>query len=85
MKKFIPTAFVVAASLFVFIGSAVFAQNQRVVTNFGNRESGSEEIFVGDFTGDGRADIAIHDRQTGDWFVGRSTGSAFVVEQWATK
>ncbi len=85
MKKFIPTAFLVAASLVAFIGSAVFAQNQRVVTNFGNHGSGVEEVFVGDFTGDGRADIAIHDRQTGDWFVGRSTGTSFVVTQWATK
>ena len=29
-------------------------------------------VFVGDFTGDGKADVAIHDRRTGDWFVGKT-------------
>jgi phenylpyruvate tautomerase PptA (4-oxalocrotonate tautomerase family) len=52
-------------------------------SNFGNRGRGRERIYVGDFTGDGRTDVAIHDHATGQWFVGRSTGSAFVVELWA--
>jgi hypothetical protein len=53
-------------------------------TGFGNRGPAVEEVFVADFTGDGRADVAIHDRQTGNWFVGRSTGSALAIEPWAT-
>jgi hypothetical protein len=51
---------------------------------FGNRGAPREEAFVGDFTGDGRADAAIHDRVTGDWFVGRSTGASFAVEAWVS-
>ncbi len=53
------------------------------VSRFGTLGSAVEEVFVGDFTGDGKADVAIHNRQTGDWFIGRSTGTAFTVEQWA--
>ena len=34
---------------------------------------------------DGLDDVAVHDRETGNWFVGRSTGSAFVVESWVTR
>ncbi len=48
-------------------GSALVVQ--QFVTNFGNRGSGVEEVFVGDFNGDGKADVAIHNQQTGDWFV----------------
>lgn len=51
---------------------------------FGNRGPSREEAFVGDFTGAGHADAAIPDRMTGDWFVGRSTGSSFAVESWVT-
>ncbi len=54
------------------------------VQSFGNRGTSVEEVFVGDFTGDGKADVAIHDMQTGNWFVGRSTGSSFAIEQWAS-
>jgi hypothetical protein len=53
------------------------------VSRFGTLGPAVEEIFVGDFTGDGKADVAIHDRRTGDWFIGRSTGAAFAVEPWA--
>jgi subtilisin family serine protease len=56
---------------------------QEWATHFGDRR-GTERTYVADFTGDGRADIAIHDRQTGAWYVGRSSGAAFVVEPWAT-
>jgi uncharacterized protein GlcG (DUF336 family) len=52
--------------------------------SFGNRGASTEEIFVADFTGDGLADAAVHNLQTGEWFVGRSTGSAFAVELWAS-
>jgi phenylpyruvate tautomerase PptA (4-oxalocrotonate tautomerase family) len=54
------------------------------LTSFGNRGRGRESVFVGDFTGDGRSDLVIHDRPTGSWFVARSTGTAFTVETWAT-
>jgi glucose/arabinose dehydrogenase/phenylpyruvate tautomerase PptA (4-oxalocrotonate tautomerase family) len=50
---------------------------------FGNRGNVVEEVLVGDFTGDGKADVAIHDKQTGDWFVGVSTGTGFRIEHWA--
>jgi hypothetical protein len=52
-------------------------------TNFGNRGAEREAVLVGDFDGDGRADVVLHDRLTGDWFVGRSTGSGFAVSRWA--
>jgi hypothetical protein len=52
-------------------------------TGFGNRGATAEEVRVADFTGDGKTDVAIHDRLTGDWFVGRSTGSTFLIESWA--
>lgn len=42
-------------------------------TNFGNRGRAVEEVFVGDFSGDGKADVAIHNQGTGDWFTGRFT------------
>jgi hypothetical protein len=53
-------------------------------TGFGNRGPNTEEVFVADFTGDGRADVAVHDLASGDWFVGRSTGAGFAVERWIT-
>jgi hypothetical protein len=57
---------------------------ERWASGFGNRGTGLEEIFVGDFTGDGRADVVVHDVQRGDWYVGRSTGVGLVIERWAT-
>jgi subtilisin family serine protease len=56
----------------------------RWATGFGNRGPELEDVFVADFTGDGRADVAVHDRPTGQWWIGRSTGSGLVVERWAT-
>lgn len=56
----------------------------RWLTGFGNRGTGRESVFVGDFTGDGRTDVAIHDRQTGAWWIGRSTGTSFALEPWAS-
>jgi hypothetical protein len=43
-----------------------------------------EETFVADFTGDGKADSAIHDRRSGDWWVGVSGGKGLVWHQWAS-
>lgn len=57
---------------------------QAWATRFGNRGD-TERTYVADFTGDERADVAIHDGQTGAWYVGRSNGAAFVVESWATR
>jgi phenylpyruvate tautomerase PptA (4-oxalocrotonate tautomerase family) len=54
-------------------------------SGFGNRGDAVEEVFVGDFTGDGKADVAIHDKQTGDWYVGGSTGANFLVGLWVTR
>jgi hypothetical protein len=51
---------------------------------FGNRGA-VEDVFVADFTGDGKADVAIHDSRTGEWFVGRSTGSSLLVEAWVSR
>ncbi len=70
-----------------FVGASTgtnFAVTQWV-RGFGTRGRTVEEVFVADFTGDGRADVAIHDRQSGEWFVGRSTGSSFTIERWATR
>ena len=67
----------------IAIGDPGVNGNRMKVSNLGNRGAAVEEVFVGDFTGDGRADVAIHDRQTGDWFIGRSTGSVFTIEAWA--
>ncbi len=53
-------------------------------SHFGTRPD-VEDVFVGDFTGDGRADVAIHDRVSGDWWVGRSTGAGFAIEPWASQ
>jgi uncharacterized protein YkwD len=39
-------------------------------------------IITGDFTGNGKTDIGAQDAQTGAWFVGVSTGSAFVTQMW---
>jgi hypothetical protein len=39
---------------------------------------------VGDFNGDGKADIIGRYRQTGQWWVAQSTGSLFVNSLWAT-
>ncbi len=58
---------------------------ERWVANFGNRGADVEEVLVGDFTGDGKADVAIHDKRTGDWYVGVSTGNAFRVEGWVAR
>jgi SpoIID/LytB domain protein len=38
--------------------------------------------FEGDFTGDGRTDVASYNPVTGDWVVGVSTGSGFTQSAW---
>jgi SpoIID/LytB domain protein len=40
------------------------------------------EWLEGDFTGDGKTDLALLDVSSGTWRVARSTGSAFVLEFW---
>ncbi len=42
------------------------------------------DVHVGDFTGDGKADIVGRWLQGGQWYVGTSTGSAFNTSLWAT-
>ncbi|HEV8119422.1 MAG TPA: VCBS repeat-containing protein, partial [Candidatus Polarisedimenticolia bacterium] len=39
---------------------------------------------AGDFTGDGRSDIAQFDSSTGQWWVRVSAGSSFTSSVWAT-
>jgi myo-inositol-hexaphosphate 3-phosphohydrolase len=53
-------------------------------STFGNRGEAVEDVFVGDFTGDGKADVAIHDKQTGNWYLGISTGAGLRIEAWAS-
>src|SRR4051794_25156021 len=38
---------------------------------------GSEDQFVGDVTGDGKADAVVWERDNGCWYVAESTGSIF--------
>lgn len=38
--------------------------------------------LVGDFTGDGRDDIAGYDSSTGRWFVGVSDGDGYAISRW---
>lgn len=40
------------------------------------------DAFVGDFTGDGLADVAVRLATDGQWMVIRSTGTAGVTENW---
>ncbi|MDY0171020.1 MAG: FG-GAP-like repeat-containing protein, partial [Thermoguttaceae bacterium] len=40
------------------------------------------DIMVGDFTGDGKADIVGRAVNSGDWWVARSTGSSFTNQKW---
>jgi len=42
------------------------------------------DVKVGDFTGDGRDDIAGRVLQTGQWWVAESTGSSFTNSLWTT-
>jgi hypothetical protein len=42
------------------------------------------DVQTGDFNGDGKKDIIGRDLQTGNWWVGISTGSSFVTSLWAT-
>jgi hypothetical protein len=42
------------------------------------------DVRLADFNGDGRSDIAGRDLNTGQWFVGVSTGSTFTTSLWAT-
>jgi hypothetical protein len=49
------------------------------------RGAAVERTRVADFTGDGRADVAVHDRRSGHWWVGRSTGSGLAIEPWAVR
>jgi hypothetical protein len=42
------------------------------------------DVQVGDFNGDGKADITGRALQTGDWWTGLSSGSAFITTKWAT-
>lgn len=53
-------------------------------SGFGTGSAEREQVFVVDVTGDGRADVVIHNRASGGWWVGRSTGSSFAIEQWAS-
>jgi len=40
------------------------------------------DFHVADFTGDGRADVLARAESNGDWWLGRSTGSSFVMSNW---
>ena len=40
------------------------------------------DFHVADFTGDGRADVLARADSNGDWWLGRSTGSTFVMSNW---
>jgi hypothetical protein len=40
------------------------------------------DVQLGDFNGDGQADLAGRALQTGQWFVGLSTGIALTTSQW---
>ncbi len=42
------------------------------------------DVHTGDFNGDGKTDIAARDLQTGQWFVGISTGSTYSFSVWGT-
>jgi hypothetical protein len=42
------------------------------------------DFVTGDFTGDGRTDIAARDLNTGNWWVGVSNGSSFTTTLWTT-
>jgi hypothetical protein len=42
------------------------------------------DVQVGDFNGDGKADITGRALQTGGWWTGVSNGSAFTTSMWAT-
>jgi hypothetical protein len=42
------------------------------------------DVRVGDFNGDGKADIVGRWQQAGLWFVGLSNGSVFTTTQWAS-
>jgi hypothetical protein len=42
------------------------------------------DVKVGDFDGDGKMDIAGRALQSGEWWVGLSTGSSFTTSKWAT-
>ena len=40
------------------------------------------DALVADFTGDGKADVAVREADDGRWYVVRSTGTASVTELW---
>ncbi len=40
------------------------------------------DVLTGDFSGDGRTDIAARDANTGAWWVGLSDGSSFTTSLW---
>jgi hypothetical protein len=42
------------------------------------------DVQVGDFNGDGKADIAGRVLQSGQWWVAQSTGSSFNNSLWTT-
>src|SRR5262249_40863966 len=42
------------------------------------------DVITGDFNGDGRADYAGRELQTGQWWVALSTGSSFTTTLWTT-
>jgi len=39
-------------------------------------------VMTGDFNGDGKTDIAARVQQTGCWWVGINTGTAFALSRW---
>lgn len=49
------------------------------LSGFGNRPD-AERCFLADIDGDRRADAVVFDRQTGQWWVAKSTRTAFVLE-----
>jgi len=44
---------------------------------------GASEVITGDFTGDGRGDVASFYPVNGTWWIGRSSGTSFVTTKWA--
>jgi hypothetical protein len=72
-----------AGQWWVSLSEGVTASSTTLWTTW-SREVTWVDVRVGDFTGDGLADIIGRTLQGGQWWVGTSTGSAFANALWAT-
>jgi hypothetical protein len=62
-------------------GSGLSWNNPYTNTGFGNLLDGNHSFYIGDFTGDGKADVVFYNNGDGHWWLGVSDGTNIAFHQ----